>query len=328
MILVIGTREDDTTLHLVNRLIDQARPHVFLDTDACLAPDFVSKIWTDEPHIKYQGVFVELCAHTVIFNRSWVRPQPDYEAQQIYSRFVTDIHAFLNATSQLVANRPEVISSHASKSQHMRELIQFGFDVPDYFWTTDGDRARDKIESATRPLITKGSSGVRTIAELLDNSALNQITKVRYAPPLIQNRIEGHEVRVHVVGSETFALRVDTQIVDYRYATRRGFPISFERCEVPNEIQSRLLVYCQSHDLVIAGADFIVCAETGAWYLLEVNPMPGFEFFDRHLHGQIADAIALLKPEAPTEMHVINMEVDLEWGALFISSSRRPNVTI
>jgi hypothetical protein len=42
---------------------------------------------------------------------------------------------------------------------------------------------------------------------------------------------------------------------------------------------------------LFVGFDFKICEQTGSWVVLEANPMPGYDMFDKHLGGAISAAL-------------------------------------
>src|SRR5204862_5479152 len=103
-------------------------------------------------------------------------------------------------------------------------------------------------------------------------------------------------VRIHVVGSELFAERIISESVDYRFHRGR---ISNAYChsDVSHEIRHSCLKYCSARGLLFAGFDFKLDQKNGEWYVLEVNPRPGYESYDRRQGGRISRALLFLLKE-------------------------------
>jgi len=68
-------------------------------------------------------------------------------------------------------------------------------------------------------------------------------------------------------------------------------------------LQLQCISWARANDLLFAGFDFKICGKTGGWFLLEVNPMPGYDMFDRYLAGAISTALGdLLSAHRRAEM--------------------------
>ena len=98
---------------------------------------------------------------------------------------------------------------------------------------------------------------------------------VRYAPHLFQKYIDkAYEVRVTVINSQCFAVRIDSQAnaktkIDWRNYDLEHTPHS--ALVLPAEIEQRILNYVRSYGLTFSALDFIV-TPTDDWVFLENNP--------------------------------------------------------
>jgi glutathione synthase/RimK-type ligase-like ATP-grasp enzyme len=77
---------------------------------------------------------------------------------------------------------------------------------------------------------------------------------------------------------------------DYRYSAE---PTKMLACELPGEVAARCRKVARAMKLSVAGLD---CKRTrdGSWYCFEVNPSPGFTYFEKATGQPIADSIAQL----------------------------------
>jgi glutathione synthase/RimK-type ligase-like ATP-grasp enzyme len=106
------------------------------------------------------------------------------------------------------------------------------------------------------------------------------------APALFQKKITGTNVRVHVVGQNTFACGIQSDVLDYRYGPR-----VIHELKLPPDIHDKCIVLTEHLGLLVAGIDFIVTSHN-EWYCLEANPNPGFSFYDISKEKVIARAVA------------------------------------
>ena len=193
----------------------------------------------------------------------------------------------------LAVNRPLAGWENSSKLTQLRLLSQAGFHVPISLVTT---RPSDlmRFQQSVPAVIYKSASGQRSIVELLGDAALLRLPTLTYCPVLFQEAISGPDVRVHVVGSNVYCVRIESDRIDYRYAASRGGARYLSRFEhLPSELAERCVRFAAGRGLNMAGFDFKI-AESGEYYCLEMNPSPAFEFFDRCLGGEICNAVVRL----------------------------------
>ena len=112
--------------------------------------------------------------------------------------------------------------------------------------------------------------------------------------------VGGPNVRVHTVGDEVFATRVDTDAIDYRYAVRQTGGPRTSRRRARRRVAARCVGLAPTLGLDVAGLD-LSCRRTAAVVCLEVNPSPVFSYYEQNTEQPIADAVArLLATGVPT----------------------------
>ena len=145
-------------------------------------------------------------------------------------------------------------------------------------------------------LVYKSISGVRSIVATLDSGQEDRLAGVATGPVQFQQWIDGRDIRVHVVGAACFATAVDSQADDYRYAAQEGADLALEPFELPRALAERLVAISRQMGLLVAGIDLRLTAE-GVWFCFEINPSPGFTFYEEATGQPIAAAIADLLSE-------------------------------
>lgn len=189
--------------------------------------------------------------------------------------------------SGIVLNRPDAMASNASKPFQYSLIRKVGFRVPDTLVTTTPEAAREFV-ARHRRVIYKSISGVRSIVGELREPDDSRLYDVRWCPTQLQERIAGVDVRVHVVGHELFACEVRSEAVDYRYAHLIGQGVELSVYELPDECAERCIALSRLADLPLAGIDLRRTIE-GHWYCFEINPSPGFTYY-QHATGLPIDA--------------------------------------
>ena len=158
--------------------------------------------------------------------------------------------------------------------------------------TTDPDVARAFLSRHGR-IVYKSVSGVRSIVATLDESESARLDEVGHGPAQFQRWIDGLDVRVHVVGDRWFATAIESDgAADYRYAAATGPPPTMAPTSIPDELGDRLVELSRSMGLRVSGVDLRVNGD--GWWCFEVNPSPGFTYYEAHTDQPITDAVAAL----------------------------------
>jgi len=120
---------------------------------------------------------------------------------------------------------------------------------------------------------------------------MERLSLLRHGPAQFQSFIVGENVRVHTVGDQLFATRVHSEAVDYRYASRDGYSVEMEPATLPPTVAESCLRLARQLDLSMTGIDL---KETpgGDYYCFEVNPSPGFLYYEKYGGQPISTALA------------------------------------
>src|SRR5207237_382332 len=180
-------------------------------------------------------------------------------------------------------NRPSSSASNNSKPYQAKLIEAFGFAVPDSLITTDADAVL-AFRSHHRDVIYKSISGVRSIVARFTDGDKSRLADVMWCPTQFQEYVTGTDYRVHVIGDEVFACEVISEADDYRYASHSGMPVEIRRASLDSEVDRQCRMLAAGLGLSIAGID-LRRAPSGCWYCFEVNPSPGFSYYE-HATGQ------------------------------------------
>lgn len=199
---------------------------------------------------------------------------------------------WLEMTSAFVVNRPSAMSSNNSKPYQLQLIRSAGFDVPDTLVTTDPHAAVEFWEMHGS-VIYKSVSGVRSIVTRLGPEHCDRIRDIAHCPTQFQQYIDGTDFRIHVVGNEIFCCEISSTADDYRYPRRQDAQPRVRSCEIPQKVGTRCRELAASMSLAVAGIDLRRSA-SGNWYCFEVNPSPGFSFYEEATGQPISEAVANL----------------------------------
>ena len=157
---------------------------------------------------------------------------------------------------------------HNTKSQLFMKLRDWGFDAPATIATNDPSAAKrfidDMGEVVVKPSIGVGST---RLVNQYDQKRLHEIIQ---CPVMMQERIRGHTIRVHIVGdSVVLALRIITDDqIDSRTDTK-----GFEYFKLPDEEEDKIVQANRKLGLHYAAWD-ILASEDGRYVYLDCNPGP------------------------------------------------------
>lgn len=200
--------------------------------------------------------------------------------------------ALLEEMACPVANRAAGSVSNHSKPYQGLLVREAGLLTPPTLVTSDPQAAREFYEEQQGEVIFKSLSGVRSVVRKMTADDLLRLPRLRHSVTQFQSYLPGDNVRVHTVGAEIFATRVQSEAVDYRYAKRQGHDSAAMRAtELPPEIAAACLRLAGALKLVIAGIDLKQTPD-GQWYCFEINPSPGFAYYEQHTGQPISLALA------------------------------------
>ena len=197
---------------------------------------------------------------------------------------------WLELTPARVVNRSRPQSSNLSKPYQAQLISRHGFATPETLITNDPHLVHDFYTQHQR-VIYKSISGIRSIVKELTPADLPRLHNIRWCPTQFQAFVEGTNVRVHVVGSEVFATQIETNVTDYRYATRLGGESELSIVDIGDELSEKCIRLAAELELPFAGIDLKI-TPAGEVFCFEVNPSPGYSFYEGVTGQPIALSVA------------------------------------
>jgi hypothetical protein len=191
-----------------------------------------------------------------------------------------------------VVNRPGAMASNDSKPAQEEVACGYGFEVPETLVTNDPARAA-AFWDRHGTVIYKSISGIRSIVSALTAEHQPRLRRLATCPTQLQAFVPGIDYRVHVVGNEVFATRIDCDAADYRYAGRYGAARRMAAAQLPEAVAACAVKLTKALGLLVAGIDLRLTPE-GRWFCFEVNTSPGFSWFQEQTDQPIAEAIGRL----------------------------------
>jgi RimK-like ATP-grasp domain len=195
-------------------------------------------------------------------------------------------------TDALIVNRPTAAMTNSSKPYQSDLIRASGFKVPETLITTSPEVALDFWRQQGE-VIYKSISGMRSVVSRLNQEHVSRLADVVNCPTQFQAYVPGIDYRVHVVGDEVFACTVRSQADDYRYAGRHSGAVEIHPVLLPDDMWERCLNLAAFLRLHVAGIDLRRTPQDD-WYCFEVNPSPGFSYYQDETGTRIDEAIAAL----------------------------------
>ena len=303
MILVCGGLADSVTELVCARLEDCGYPYRLLDLGRYPVGYRIKWHWRDAVPVGYiagPDWHLDLCDLTGVYARflgpEGRLPPPDIDAGAVpamFSEYDTGLMALLEDLPCAVVNRLGGGMSNNSKAYQALQVRQCGLLTPPTLVTNDPDAAHRFFEDCRGEVIYKSLSGIRSIVRRLQPEQLSRLSLLRYGPAQFQAFIPGENVRVHTVGDDLFATRVHTEAVDYRYAGRDGHSVEMAPAILPPAIAESCMRIAHQLDLLLTGIDLKETPD-GEYYCFEVNPCPGFLYYEKFTGQPISAALANL----------------------------------
>lgn len=302
MILVAGGIADKVTELVCARLDACGYPYRLFDLGRYPVGYGLTMRWADDVRSGYfsgpdwrleieevSGAYVRFLGPE---GRMLSTDMPEEQARELQLEADAALMFVLDDLPCAVVNRLGGGMSNNSKPYQALLIARAGLQVPPTLVTSDSE-AVEAFRAEHGTLIYKSASGIRSIVRRLDADTSARLAFLRNGPAQFQAYIPGCNVRVHVVGEQLFATRVRSEATDYRYASREGASVEMEPAELPPAVAAACLRISRDLDLLHSGIDLKETPD-GEWYCFEVNPCPGFLYYERNTGQPISLALAEL----------------------------------
>jgi hypothetical protein len=243
---------------------------------------------------------IDLAAVSAVYARPYdTRRLPDVAAAGegspawLHALHLDDVlWSWIDLTPALVVNPTAAGAANGSKPFQSQWIRSFGFAVPETLITTDPAAAL-AFWKEHEQVIYKSVSGVRSIVSRLKPEDEDRLPHITWCPTQFQAYVPGVDYRVHVVDQEIFACELQSTADDYRYAHRQGSDVDARPSDLPADCAERCRTMAAAMGLAFAGIDLRL-TPAGKWYCFEVNPSPGFSYFQGISGQPIDEAVARL----------------------------------
>ena len=185
-------------------------------------------------------------------------------AQQAFSDF-------LQSYTGMVIHRTSERSSNFSKPLQLASLCrnEIVLRVPHTLIQTSGTQMHEKYGH-----VAKSISACRSVVKDLASDKWGE------GLFMVQELLYGQNVRVHCLGKKLFSWKIDTDIIDYRADPET----MLKEIEIPATVAEWCANITKEEGLEFSGIDLIFSEDK--WFCFEVNPMPGYHYYELRFRGK------------------------------------------
>jgi glutathione synthase/RimK-type ligase-like ATP-grasp enzyme len=216
------------------------------------------------------------------------------------------LNALMTVGDYFWINFPARENLAKSKPAQLFVANKLGLAIPETLVSNDPDEVRRFIARSKTEIVYKGLSqphmvpGTALFTGLLTKETLANLDLIRLTPGIFQERVEkAYELRVTVVGSKIFPVKIDSQKnrdaqLDWRRALH---DVAYEAVDLPREIEEKIFAFMRTFGLFYGAFDFIVTPE-GRYVFLEINPSGQYMWLECAADLGITTALAdaLMEP--------------------------------
>lgn len=238
------------------------------------------------------GRWVSVPGDASIYHRlgfSAFESEPDFTPEEkdfVEAECATALQTMLNHHQGLVVNPPHRSGSNASKPYQASLFGEFGFRTPETLVTNLPEAAKAFYEAFDGQVIYKSISYVRSIVQPMKAEDLDRLDTLINCPIQLQEKIEGFDVRVHVIGEEVFPSRIETEQSDYRFDKTA----SVTAWELPDPWSERCWRLARSLGFHLTGIDLRFTPQ-GEVVCFEANPSPAFTWYEARTEQPLSAAL-------------------------------------
>jgi hypothetical protein len=292
--LVLGISHEPPVAGVVRELRRLNLPHVMVDQRWLLNASVVTR-WEAGAAggiVEAPGILISLDEVSGVYSRltTWSE-LPGVSSDPAILSHALEIHealdSWLEVTTAVVVNRASANDTNNSKP-YQALLIRDHFDVPATLVTNDPQRVEEFRHEFGR-IIYKSISGERSIVSEFTEPDIERLPLLANTPVQFQEHISGIDVRVHVIGAELFATRVESNATDYRYDETGSS--SMQPFKLADSVAHQCVALTHRLGLEMSGID-LRFADDGRIVCFEVNPSPAYIAYEQATGQPMAAALA------------------------------------
>jgi len=295
-LLIVGGEADPNTRRVADQAAIRGIDFVIADTDT---PAVAQIQWDIANPIIRLGSDV-LCPQAIFLRHNVFGPTGaiQTESTAVASYAHTVVREFAHAWPEIRILNRRVLGQTNSKSANLALARRLGFCVPHTLVTTSQTQLPEEVDQATliaKPLL--GGAHTQTAADFV---AADAASAQPLPPQFVQHRLDGHNVRVFVIGGETFAFHIDSDLLDYR--DERSNVV--HAIATPPGLEQPCIEMADAIGFDYCAFDFRGTQAFDEMHFLEVNSFPMFVRFDMECENRLVDKmLSVLLNRLITETH-------------------------
>lgn len=300
MIIIIGSEEEEHSIHMYTLLKTKNHEVCFLDTRQL--PGKMSLSW----HASLNDVMGSFIINDKKFYFNdiksvywrWnygicINPVDEsndaiFIAQMVQRETHSAIESIFSVLDCLWVNSLEAIELHKKKSFQLHLMKKAGIRVPETLITNDKEELIPFYEHNNCKIIYKPVRGGAITEQLMPGDLTeDRLDALKFSPVQFQEFIEGVDIRVYGIGDQLFPAEIRATTIDFRNDSQAQIvPI-----EIPDYVKSDCLKTMKILNLNFSGID-IRRSHTGEYVFIEANPSPMFINFERQSGYPISETLA------------------------------------
>lgn len=300
MILIVTYKEDYTADFLINKLNEQKKKFLRLNTENI---ETYSYDWISNPDSSFRiNGFTS-------FNGVWFRrlKLPDFNSDLVINEYLATEYDFLfsnllrNIEAKNWMSLPDSLYRAENKVVQLKAAELLGFNVPNTLVTNTKklvSKFKEEHENSgiiIKPLFSgriESNSGVQIIyTNEIDDTHLRAIEDYDLTPCIFQKKVaKEYELRVTVIGDKVFAAKVNSQENAKTKIDWRRERLDFTAYLLPEDLKSRCVSLVRSLNLNFGAIDLIKSTD-GNYYFLEINPNGQWAWIEMDTGMLISQAI-------------------------------------
>lgn len=299
MILLAGIPSESPMALVTEKLLAKDIPTVFFSQRQILNSQIDWKWLNNKPqgelHLsgcsynlnQFKSVYIRLMELSNVPEYKLANEKDKMEADKTMKSF----GHWLEATNQKVVNKHSYMFSNASKPYQAQIIKQHGLLTPPTLITNHKEEVL-AFQKQHGAIIFKSLSGVRSIVRQFNEQDHERLNLLQYCPVQFQACLDGTDVRVHVIGNQVFPTKIKTTGIDYRYAHKEvGGSTELKAFKISSKIAESCIAITKKLGLHFSGIDLRFTTD-GNVYCFEVNPMPGYSYYENNTGQDISGALA------------------------------------
>ena len=281
MILIVTYKEDYTADFLINKLNEQGKKFLRLNTEDIEKYTYESKNETD---------FFFQINNIETFDGVWFRrlKLPELNAEPSIAAYLASEYEFLfsnilrNIDSKRWMSQPDALHRAENKTVQLKLAQSIGFNIPNTLVTNNKILVKEFAEKhkqsgiVIKPLFSgriESASDLQLIyTSELDQNHLDLIENFDLTPCIFQEKIpKEYELRVTVVGKDVFAARVNSQENEKTKVDWRRERLAFTPYSLSSDLADKCVNLIHALNTSFGAIDLIKSTDD-KYYFLENNP--------------------------------------------------------